>query len=63
MDRRAWWATVPGVAKSRTRLGDFTEVLTEGKDLMYSQSISPVLKLTIKYSTIFTPKIYTKILV
>ena len=23
MDRGAWWATVHGVAKSRTRLGDF----------------------------------------
>ena len=24
MDRGAWWATVPGVAKSRTQLSDFT---------------------------------------
>ena len=24
MDRRAWWARVHGVAKSRTRLSDFT---------------------------------------
>ena len=24
MDRRAWWAAVHGVAKSRTRLSDFT---------------------------------------
>ena len=24
MDRRAWWAAVHGVAKSRTRLNDFT---------------------------------------
>ena len=24
MDREAWWATVQGVAKSRTRLRDFT---------------------------------------
>ena len=24
MDRGAWWATVHGVAESRTRLGDFT---------------------------------------
>ena len=24
MDRGAWWAAVPGVAKSRTRLSDFT---------------------------------------
>ena len=24
MDRRAWWAAVHGVARSRTRLSDFT---------------------------------------
>ena len=24
MDGGAWWATVPGVAKSQTRLSDFT---------------------------------------
>ena len=24
MDREAWWATVHGVAKSRTRLSEFT---------------------------------------
>ena len=24
MDREAWWATVHGVAKSQTRLSDFT---------------------------------------
>ena len=27
MDRGAWWATVHGVAKSRTRLNDFTYLL------------------------------------
>ena len=27
MDGGAWWATVHGVAKSRTRLSDFTSVL------------------------------------
>ena len=27
MDRGAWWATVHGVAKSRTRLSDFTFIL------------------------------------
>ena len=26
MDRRAWWATVHGVTKSRTRLSDFTSL-------------------------------------
>ena len=34
MDGEAWWATVHGVAKSRTRLSDFTS-LTEGKDQEY----------------------------
>ena len=28
MDGGAWWATVHGVAKSRTRLSDFTHSLT-----------------------------------
>ena len=28
MDRGAWWATVHGVAKSQTRLSDFTLVLS-----------------------------------
>ena len=28
MDRGAWWATVLGVAKSRTRLSDFTNQVT-----------------------------------
>ena len=28
MDGEAWWATVHGVAKSRTRLSDFTHSLT-----------------------------------
>ena len=28
MDREAWWATVHGVAKSRTRLSNFTSLLT-----------------------------------
>ena len=27
MDGGAWWATVHGVAKSRTRLSDFTSVI------------------------------------
>ena len=27
MDRGAWWATVHGVAKSRTRLSDFTSIM------------------------------------
>ena len=30
MDRGAWWATVHGVTKSRTRLSDFTHSLNTG---------------------------------
>ena len=30
MDGGAWWATVHGVAKSQTRLSDFTYLLTDG---------------------------------
>ena len=26
MDRGAWWATVPGVAKSQTKLSNFTSL-------------------------------------
>ena len=33
MDRGAWWATVHGVAKSQTRLSDFTHSLTWEKDV------------------------------
>ena len=31
MDGGAWWATVHGVAKSQTRLSDFTHSLTQRK--------------------------------
>ena len=33
MDRGAWWATVHGVAKSRTRLSDFT-IYLDGSRLL-----------------------------
>ena len=39
MNRRAWWATVHGVAKSRTQLSDFRFTYTKqitNKDLLYS---------------------------
>ena len=32
MDKGAWWATVHGVAKSRTRLSDFTHSLRAKKE-------------------------------
>ena len=36
MDRGAWWATVYGVAKSRTRLSDFTSLSLSEKLLVCS---------------------------
>ena len=38
MDGEAWWDTVHGVAKSRTRLSDFTHLLTE-KDLLVKNKL------------------------
>ena len=41
MDGGAWWATAHGVAKSRTRLGDFTShyVKVEGRALGHTKLI------------------------
>ena len=38
MDRGAWWATVHGVAKSRTRLSDFTHSLS----LLYGPALTSI---------------------
>ena len=35
MDREAWHAAIHGVTKSRTRLSDWTEVLSHGKSSMF----------------------------
>ena len=40
MDRGAWWATVHGVAKSQTRLSDFTHSLTWEKDVALVKGFS-----------------------
>ena len=32
MDGGAWWATVHGVAKSQTRLSDFTSLISNGEE-------------------------------
>ena len=40
MDRGAWWATVHGVAKSRTRLSDFTFFLTDRGEKLNSKKLS-----------------------
>ena len=44
MDGGAWWATVHGVAKSRTRLSDFTFTFTFP---IWNQPIVPCLVLTV----------------
>ena len=38
MDEEAWWATVHGVTKSRTRLSDFTYLLTTRSKMFSSVS-------------------------
>ena len=38
MDREAWWATVHGVTKSRTRLSDFTYLLGFSVSSDYKES-------------------------
>ena len=60
MDRGAWWATVHGVAKSRTRLSDFTftfhfplSVRSHSSPVMSS---IPTVPQTIS-SEMFTPRI------
>ena len=40
MDGGAWWATVHGVAKSRTRLSDFTFTFYEVKILFLFKTFS-----------------------
>ena len=40
MDGGAWWATVHGVAKSRTRLSDITHSLYVGQSDFYTQTFS-----------------------
>ena len=46
MDGGAWWATVHGVAKSRTRLSDFTFTFTFTFPI-WNQSVVPCLVLTV----------------
>ena len=43
MDWGAWWATVPGVAKSRTRLNDFTFTFRDGLKLFFTRILLALL--------------------
>ena len=40
MDREAWRAAIHGVAKSRTRLSDWTELITAGQEIVCLRSHS-----------------------
>ena len=44
MDREAWWATVPGVAKSRTQLSDRAYMHNFASSKEQSQQFREVLK-------------------
>ena len=49
MDRGAWWATVHGVTKSRTRLSDFTSLsILKNKNKGGSQILFKILKAQMK---------------
>ena len=41
MDGGAWWATVPGVAKSQTRLSDFTFTFTFTMPYLLPKEMKP----------------------
>ena len=53
MGRGAWWATVHGVAKSRTRLSDFTS-FTFIKKLFSSSSLSAIRVVSSAYLRLLT---------
>ena len=42
MDREAWHAAIHGIAKSRTRLSDWTELKGDGTPLQYSCLENPI---------------------
>ena len=54
--RRSWWAVVHGVAKSRTRLSDFTFTLLSLTRSMISLEVVFVLKLFLCFSFLFWKK-------
>ena len=47
MDGGAWWATVHGVAKSQTRLSDFTSLHTQKQGRHHCPLVTPPYKMTI----------------
>ena len=55
MDRGAWWATVYGVAKSRTRLSDFTHSLDS---ILKSRDITLPTKVHLVKAMIFPVVMY-----
>jgi len=55
MDRRAWHAAVHGVAKSRTRLSDWTEVICAiGLKTSTRVTLNPLLRLPLRKETLLS---------
>ena len=54
MDREAWSAVIHGVAKSRTRLSDWTDWLTDGSKMLLQK---------ISWKTVFSMHIFPNVLV
>ena len=66
MDRGAWWATIHGVAKSRTRLSDFTslhlllgiKVMTNLDSIFKSRDITLPTKVRLVKAMVFPVVMY-----
>ena len=66
MDRGAWWATIHGVAKSRTRLSDFTslhlllgiKVMTNLDSIFKSRDITLATKVRLVKAMVFPVIMY-----
>ena len=58
MDGGAWWATVHGVAKSRTRLSDFTSLHFTSDSILKSRDISWSTKIRLVQAMVFPVVMY-----
>ena len=58
MDGGAWWATVHGVAKSRTRLSDFTSLHFTSDSILKSRDITLPTKVHLAKAMVFPVVMY-----